>query len=67
MSQVTKVVGKPCNASEGKMNNSEGSPNGGKRNLANGHAKGGSWPSGAHETGVSGSTDKMGRHGSPLD
>jgi len=49
------------------MNNSEGSPNGGKRNLAHGHAKGGSWPSGAHETGVSGSTDKMGRHGSHLD
>lgn len=66
MSKLSAVVGSPCNTSEGVYNNSK-STQPKSRSLGNGQAKGGSWPAGAHETGVSGSTDKMGRHGSPLD
>lgn len=63
MSQINKVVGTPCNASEGNMNNSEGCASGKPRDLSSGHAKGGSWPSGAKTTGVE-LNNNPGKHGS---
>lgn len=63
--EITKVLGQPCSASDGKMNNSKGSPNGGKRTFGNGNADAKCFPSGAHETGVP-LTAGTPKHSSPL-
>ena len=67
MSNLNKLLGKPCNLSEGCYNNGA-APRAKTVNLAKGHAKSGSWPK-ADRYIVDGVkvNNNPGRHGSLLD
>ena len=67
MSNLNKLVGTPCNLSEGCYNNG-GASRPATTNLAKGHAKSGSWPQ-ADRRIIDGVkvNNNPGRHGSLLD